>query len=310
MNLPSYRSRLRSDVSQHGGKPHNTAAFTLVELLVVIAIIAILAALLLPALSKAKSAADSATCKNNLRQWALGLSMYVGDTGVYPPVRMSDTLNGPARIWYTRLTNHTGERFATGTSFPLGTGIKSCPSFRRLDGWLTGPQEAGTESIIGYAYNEIGFNCPQGNELGLGGMIKHPGTAPDNIVRPGGVILVREQDVAVPSDAITIGDCQLSGYDISTVGTVAWTSARFVESAMLDGALVEMGLKPVWQVGNPGAGARFIQKRHRDRWNMAFGDAHVQAFKTRELFDYHSDDVLKRWSRDHQAHPESRQGLP
>jgi len=300
---------LRSDVRQHGGKPHSTFAFTLIELLVVIAIIAILAALLLPALSKAKSAADSATCKNNLRQWALGLSMYVGDTGVYPPVRMSDTDTGPARMWFTRLTNHTGERFATASgSFPTA-GIKTCPSFQRFDGWLVGVQESGTQPLVSYAYNEIGFNCPPGKELGLGGMIQRQPTPPDNTVRPGWVRLVREQDVAVPSDTIAIGDSQLSGIDIDTM-TVVWTSARFVETTLLDGALVEMGLNPASHAGNPGAGSRFIQKRHRDRWNMAFGDAHVQAFKTRELFDYHSDDILKRWSRDHQAHPECLQGLP
>lgn len=60
-------------------------AFTLVELLVVMAIISLLMAALLPVIGKASRAAQSVKCAANIRSILQGMQMYVQDNGGYIP---------------------------------------------------------------------------------------------------------------------------------------------------------------------------------------------------------------------------------
>ncbi len=80
------------------------SAFTLVELLMVVAIIAVLAALLLPAITTIREKATRVNCMSRLRSWAMGLEGYAQDNrGQLPASKYSSTNLGvnfePAHMW-------------------------------------------------------------------------------------------------------------------------------------------------------------------------------------------------------------------
>jgi prepilin-type N-terminal cleavage/methylation domain-containing protein/prepilin-type processing-associated H-X9-DG protein len=78
-------------------------AFTLVEMVVVIAIIGILVALLLPAVHRVQESARSTNCQSNMRQLLIGLHLLEQADGVLPTITGADNNAG---VLITRLSPH------------------------------------------------------------------------------------------------------------------------------------------------------------------------------------------------------------
>lgn len=72
-------------------------AFTLIELLTVIAIIGILAAILIPTVSGVRVSAGKAKTKVQFAQWAAAIESFRGEYGYYPQFDASNLVNPPAQ---------------------------------------------------------------------------------------------------------------------------------------------------------------------------------------------------------------------
>ena len=129
------------------------AAFTLVELLVVITIIGILIALLLPAVQAAREAARRMTCTNQLKQMGLALHNYAQANRVFPPGTITSNTN-PADPWTdagtaTALQHGTSWMLRVLPYMELGTVFKQ---------WDFTTSVAGNTIIAGTEIH--GFYCP------------------------------------------------------------------------------------------------------------------------------------------------------
>ncbi len=153
-------------------------AFTLVELLVVVAIIAILAAMLLPSLSKAKVASQAAYCMSNNRQLGMAWLLYATDNNgnVVRNVPFNPDPLGPNGSWCdgwlefgANITDNTNLALLTkaklGAYTARNVGIYKCPadSYTVREGGVSLPRVRSNSmnAFIDSSGSSVGFGYPQ-----------------------------------------------------------------------------------------------------------------------------------------------------
>lgn len=293
-------------------------AFTLVELLVVVAILAVLAALLLPALSRARQTADSAVCQSHLRQIGIGMSLYLDEFGAYP--RYLTPWNGqPGWSWVEDLERYVGAPWpadnfpqpigsaaAKGSRLVARQGLYACPGYNRMPGLFgfNRPQSRPGKYPWGsYGYNAwgVGFHNTQPC-LGLGGVNIRDGAWQD----PEDVSLVRAIEVVNPADMIAVADALVERIPVpDSSGSLAGDTNLSNGFGHLAVALAlgrgPPALTPTherWRGAIAG-----MNQRHGGRHNVVFAEGHVENQRLRNLFAPR-DDARKRWNNDNRPHRE------
>jgi len=250
------------------GKAKARPAFTLIELLVVIAIIAVLAALLLPALARAKAAANTTACRSNARQLAICLAMYADEYTAYPfSVDFKRQL-----MWYDQLTpfyENTGRVNTNPTNqnklllcpaYKGGSGVTVwSPNYFGYRGGSYGYNGFGTKSV-GYIYFNTGG---ADSTLGLGGASGFVPSEP-----------MTSDKILVPSDMIGLGDSMLMPFGDGSTGSFVLTIAD---------------------------GQRNVAARHNGGSNIGFCDGHVETLQNKRLVAPTYED-RRRWNNDHEPH--------
>jgi prepilin-type N-terminal cleavage/methylation domain-containing protein/prepilin-type processing-associated H-X9-DG protein len=175
---------------------HQRSAFTLIELLTVIAIIAILTALMLTAIAEAKATALRIRCVSNLHQIGIALENILVTDHSYPLY-----VRGPYLTWIRQLEIEGFGIPKPPTNFTQ-TGVWRCPTGR----WPDFP----TNGVpMSYGYNTSGVFL-EGDYTNALGLLGHYSISSNQLFA---LAPIPESEVIHPSDMMAIGESIVGGMD-------------------------------------------------------------------------------------------------
>jgi prepilin-type processing-associated H-X9-DG protein/prepilin-type N-terminal cleavage/methylation domain-containing protein len=235
------------------------AAFTLVELLVVVSIIALLIAILLPSLRGARDQAKAAACLSNMRQMGIAAGMYADENNDYFP----QTSHGSALgVWVRTLERQVGN-----------TLLYRCPADRSTD-WFSA-NDSPAEQLINDRRASYAVNIYLSPEL------TPPPGSPDPTPRYG---YTRRGRIRHPAITVHFGEL------VDTSDVKSFSDHIHADQWVPNPLTGTATSKPEESVA---------LKRHRGKANYTYADSHVEWLRFAQTFALDEDEqrvVVDQWN--------------
>jgi len=256
-----------------------TRAFTLIEVLVVVAIIALPISILLPSLKMARENARATICGTNGHQMGLALQMYMNVyryTTAHHLVNNSVTTTEwvmfPVRL--LRSISSSGKKYNQQQIFwcPNAVSIEKWDGVKRITPWKTGSQK--DFPTFDYGINDWGSLNVSDPCQGMGGHVYNPtykdqpAQGPQFGERP-------VEKLKRPAHFLAFAD-----NNINQAGQYDWDTAL-----------------------DPNSPSEWPGNRHSNlRCMVVFADGHALLMQQKKLTDMNNDGIRRMWNNDDKPH--------